>query len=533
MLDLNVLKRLDRANAAAFYIDRHIEEGRGDRIAIRFQDRSITYSALADEAGRAGSFFSSKGIDMENRVVIVLPDCPLFVSCIFGLMRIGAVPVPVSNKLSLSDYLYIIADCRPKAVIVIPEHRAVMEEIRSHLSYPEHIWVAADPGADETIEDGFDAELAACEPDCPLRDAGRDDMALFQYTSGSTGTPKGVVHLHRGLLELSPPIVEQFDFNEDDVFFSAAKLSFGYGLGNSALFPLSVGASAVLFSGRVDPYNALNAIDRYRPTVFCAVPSLYAAMLDVPNCESAYEMSSLRRCISAGERLSGALYEKWMQTLKLELLDAIGATECLHVFITNRPGQVTPGRTGVLVRGIEARLLDDAGNEVPTGETGHLEIKSPANAARYWNKQEQTRNTMRGPWTRTGDQFTCDGEGVYTFIGRSDDVIKVQGLKIVPSEVEECIMQHEAVMECAVIGVTDEEGITSVQAYIRLNEAWEPGSALSRSLKKHVKDSIAPHKCPRKIHFVEDFPRTSTGKLARFKLREMHQSAGIEPGPGA
>lgn len=510
-------------NCAPYLLDRHVEGGGGHRPALRYEGESFSYSDTLGLACKAGDLFTSAGLDYENRVLMILPDSPLSVAALFGAMRVGAVPVPVSTRLSADEYRYIFADCRPAAAVVGPQHLAAVEKIREEfeqesLPFPRNVWVAGGGGDLPRGFADFEEGLRGASADCPVRPTHEDDVALIQYTSGSTGIPKGVVHLHRGVIEVTRGFPERLRLGADDLCFSVAKLSFGYGFGNSVLFPFSRGACSILYPGLVDPFNVLDILTRLRPTVFFGIPSMYAAILEVSQGGRGFDLSGVRLCVSAGEHLSAELFRRWRAAFGHEIVDGIGSTECLHVFISGEPGRVRPGSTGTPVAGYEVRLVDERGREVAPGEVGELHVKSECNAARYWNKQRETRATMLGAWTRTGDFFRREGEYFY-FVGRADDVIKVRGSKVSPLEIEERLLTHEAVKECGVVGEAGEDGITSVVAYVRLNDGWEGGGRLSRELKDHVRGALSPHKCPRRIEFIAEMPKTATGKIARHRLR--------------
>lgn len=520
---MSSLDQLNLANAVSYYMDRHLQEGRGDKIAFYYQEEALTYAELYELSGRAANVFDRAGVSYENRVALILPDCTSFVAAFFGLLRLGAVPVPLSPRLAFDDYLYVLADCRPAGAVITQEHLPAWERMREeferrNLPFPHSVWAA---DADQSIppHQSFEASLKSADAECRVRATSADDMALIQYTSGSTGIPKGVVHLHRGLLAVCENIVQRLGVNEEDICFSAAKLSFGYGLGNSVLFPLGRGASSVLFPGLADPYSVYDIIRRHRPTVFFGVPSLYSAILNVPHCGEEFDLSCVRLCVSAGEHLSARLFQRWKSTFGHEIVEGIGATECLHIFICGEAGRVKPGSTGTLIGDNEARLVDEQDVPVGAGDAGRLYVKSKYNAARYWNKQEETLNTMVGRWTRTGDLLYRDAEGHFYYVGREDDVIKIGGMKVSPAEIEECLSGHESVRECAVVGSAAEDGTVTVTAFVCLRDGREPSRNLSRELKDYMRGLISPYKVPRVISFVTELPRTTTGKVARFKLR--------------
>jgi benzoate-CoA ligase family protein len=520
---MSYLSRINWGNVVSYYVDRHLDEGRANKTAFRYQGQNISYSDLHLNVQKAARVFRDAGVDYQDRVVLILPDCPNFVFAFFGLISIGAVPVPLSNRLALNDYLYVLADCRPKAAVVTCDLLSTFEQMRErlaeeHLPFPKFTWVIENCAVDAGHE-SFEQALTHAEPKSPNCRTSLDDMAVIQYTSGSTGVPKGVVHLHRGLLHVPANIVARLGINEDDVLLSTAKVSFGYGLGNSILFPLSCGASAVLFPKLADPYNVCEIIKQSHPTVFFGVPSLYSSILTVPRCETEFNFNGVRVCVSAGERLSPTLFEKWKSVFGHEIVDGIGATECLHIFICSEKGRIKPGSTGKPITGVEVKLVNEEGRSVTAGETGSLHVKAAFNGARYWNKQEETAKTMVGPWTRTGDLLYQDADGYFFHVGREDDVLKIGGLKVSPIEIEECLLTHESVKECAVVSMTQADGTTSIAAYICLRDHHQPSKALEQKLKRFMRGSLSAYKVPRVISFVKELPRTTTGKIARYKLR--------------
>jgi benzoate-CoA ligase family protein len=498
-------------NCVHHFLDRHVEEGRGSRVALRTADGELSYTGLLDLAARAGSAFLDAGVDYEQRVVLVLPDSPEHLACVWGAVRIGAIPVSLHTRLPADDYAYVCADCRPQVAVVSPDQADVFRHARETVGFPRVVLVA-----DGELERAFDAADAVC----PIRPTAADDTALIQYTSGSTGRPKGVVHLHGGVLALPPGLCPRLGLREDDVCLSAAKLFFGYGFGNSCLFPESVGATAALHAPAPDPIGMLEAIERYRPTVFFGGPSLWAALLAVGDAESAFDLSSVRLYVSAGEALSAVLFDRWQERFGQGLLNAFGSTECLHAFIATEEDDLRGGVSGTVVPPYEVKLVDEDGAEVEPGEIGYLHVKGPANGARYWNRHAATQQTMLGEWTRTGDLMTCDEDGVYTIIGRVDDVMKVRGLKVAPIEIEDALASHPAVAESAVVGSANDDGLTTICAYVRLNDGFEASPRLKRELRTYLGALLAPHKLPRSFEFVDALPRSGTGKLARYRLRE-------------
>ncbi|HEX2681208.1 MAG TPA: benzoate-CoA ligase family protein, partial [Candidatus Dormibacteraeota bacterium] len=371
----------------------------------------------------------------------------------------------------------------------------------------------------EALVDAEPAELEAAATT-------RDDVAFWLYTSGTTGVPKAAVHLHHDMLVCCESYGQHvLELGPDDRTFSVAKLFFAYGLGNALYFPFHVGASTVLYPGRPDPAAVFALITRERPTVFYAVPTAYAALLHVPDAERTYDLRSLRLCLSAGEPLPKALYQRWYDRFGLEILDGIGSTEMCHTFIANRRGRVRAGSSGTLVPGYEARIVDDEGREVPAGEVGNLIVKGDSACAGYWNQHERTKQTIQGEWVRTGDKYVRDADGYFWYAGRVDDMIKAGGIWVSPGEVEAALVEHAAVLEAGVVGAADADELVKPLAFVVLAPGHTPSSALEEELKTFVKDRLASYKYPRWIVFVDELPKTATGKIQRFKLRERAEQA--------
>ena len=504
----------DIYNAATTFVDENITQGRGKRTAIYYEDRKFTYQDVFESVNRTGNALKNLGIELENRVLLALPDSPEFAFSFFGAIKIGAVPIPTNPWMTAKDYEYLINDSRARAVIV---HESVFPEIakiRTGTPFLKHVIVVGKPQDKtlcyETLVDKASAKLEA-------EKTRKDDVCFWAYTSGSTGAPKGAVHLQHDMITISDLFVKPvLGMNENDLCFSASKMFFSYGLGNSLYFPLRFGAATVLWPEKPDPEKILQVIEKYRPTFFFSVPTLFARFLRI---EKKYDLSSLRICLSSGEPLPPAIFHQWKERTGLELLDVVGSTEATHDFLANRPGRAKPGSSGEVTPAFEAKIVDDNGHEVPTGEVGNLMVKGDANAAYYWNKHEQTKRMMQGEWLKTGDTYYCDDEGYYWYCGRSDDMMKVGGLWVSPIEIENTLMEHEAVLEVGVIGATDADGLLKPKAYIVLKSEFKACDELRTELQSHVKNKLTPYKYPRWVEFVEDLPKTVTGKIQRFRLR--------------
>jgi benzoate-CoA ligase family protein len=506
----------ERFNAAEYFVDRNVTEGRGDHVAILSGDSVLSYRDVLTGVNRTGNALRALGVEIENRVMLLLLDCPEFALCFFGAMKIGAVPVPVNTLLKAQEYRHLLDDSRARVLVVSEELLATVEPILAGLRYLRHVIVVGHGGDHFSFED-----LIASEPDTlEAEPTSRDDVAFWLYTSGTTGLPRAAVHLHHDMVfcaELyARPVLR---ITEADRTFSIAKLFFAYGLGNALYFPFAVGASTVLFPGRPEPVAIFEEVRRHRPTIFYGVPTAYAAMLHAAERGIEADMSTVRIATSAGESLPGSIYTRWLDRFGVEILDGIGSTEILHIFISNREGGVRPGSTGKIVPGYEAMIVDDAGQPVAAGEIGNLMIRGDSTCACYWNRHQMTRRVIQGEWIKTGDQYHQDEDGFFWYDGRSDDMLKVGGIWVSPTEVESAIIEHPRVLECAVIGDRDTDGLIKPKAYVVLKDA-SPDNALTGEIQRFVKGRIAPYKYPRWIEFVDELPKTATGKIQRFKLRE-------------
>jgi benzoate-CoA ligase len=493
-------------NAAEDLVGSNLAAGRGDKVAYVDDSGRCTYRELAERVNRFGNYLLSLGLRMEERVLLAMHDGIDWPVAFLGAIRAGIVPIAANTLLTARDYEYMLADSRAQALVVSPALLPQFEPFLSRLRFLRHV-----------IRTPLAPLLERASPVLDPAPTTRDDPCFWLYSSGSTGMPKGTVHVHSSMrytAELYAKAV--LGMNESDVVFSAAKLFFAYGLGNSLSFPLAAGASAVLMAERPTPEAVFRRLCEHRPTLFFGVPTLYAAMLAHP-AFPAREALALRQCVSAGEALPPQIAQSFRERTGVEILDGIGSTEMLHIFLSNRPGDVRYGTTGKPVPGYELKLVDEEGNPVAPGELGELLIKGPTAANLYWNNREKSRSTFLGEWTRSGDKYTQDADGYYVYGGRTDDMLKVSGIWVSPAEVEAALVAHEAVLEAAVIGQEDEHKLVKPKAFV----VRKPGKEVSaEELQTFVKARLAPYKYPRWIEFVPELPKTATGKIQRYKLRQ-------------
>lgn len=515
----------DAYNAASAFLDGALAKGWGMRTAIRSGDQTLTYAQVAEGANRTGNALRTLGVEMEQRVAVLLYDSPQFAYSFFGAMKIGAVPVPINTQLRPQDYLYMLNDSRARVLVVEADLWAQIASLRQQLAFLRHVVVVRRDGADGGADLSgaaidFERLIAGARAELAPAPTTRDDTAFWLYSSGSTGFPKGCVHLQHDMHVCTELYAKPFlSLTPDDVTFSAAKLYFAYGLGNGLYFPLSVGASTIHYPGRITAEAAFRVISEQRTTIFFGSPTLYAAMLAVPDAASRFDTSSLRLCVSAGESLPAELFTRWRDRFGTEILDGIGSTEILHIFISNRAGEVKPGSSGRVVPGYEALIVDERGQPVPQGEIGNLLISGDSTCTQYWNKHERTKATIFGSWIQTGDKYYQDEQGYYWYCGRSDDMLKVSGQWVSPVEVEAALITHPSVLEAAVVGRADADDLIKPQAFVVLQAGVTPSDELANQLKHHVRTTLVPYKYPRWVEFVQELPKTATGKVQRYILR--------------
>ena len=513
----------DQYNLVDHFVDRHLREGRGDKTAIISGDLRVTYGEMAEQVNRVGNGLRALGLEEEQRVLLVLPDIPEFAPSYFGTMKIGAVAVPTSTALRASDYAYFLEGSRARVAIV---HSGLLAEFAPALlgqPYCTRVIVCGDNVEGYVHWNQF---LKDASPKLEAAPTSKDGIAFWLWTSGSTGRPKAAVHLHHDWVYCCEYYARGvLDIQTRDVMFSSSKLFHAYGLGNGLMFPFHVGATTILYPGKSQARTVLEVAQANRPTLFFSVPTLYAAMLQEVEQGSAYDLGSVRLAVSAAEPLPADIFRRWKECFGVEILDGIGSTEALHIYLSARTGQVRPGSTGKAVPGYELALVDHAGQPVPPGAIGDLMVAGPSTAQCYWNRRALSEERMRGRWFFTGDKYTVDEDGFYWYAGRSDDMFRVSGQWVSPIEVECTLIEHPCVLEAAVIAFEEQTSLHTPQAFVVLKQNYTGSPELVRDLQNFVKQRIAPHKYPRRIEFVNELPKTAAGKLLRYKLREMSRGA--------
>ncbi len=512
-------------NAATDFVDAHIKRGRAGKIAFVDPDRSLSYGDLQARSYRFANALRQLGIRQEERVALLLHDTVDYPVAFWGTIRAGSIPIPLNTFLNVPQYAYILADCRAAALVaaapLAPAIWPTLERL-PHLRAVILVGAADDktavPGRDVHP---FEDVLAAASPAPFTADTLSDEVAFWLYTSGSTGDPKGVKHVHSSLMATAKLFGQGvIGIRHDDVVHSAAKLFFAYGLGNAMTFPMSVGATTALWPHRPSPEGVFEMMRKHRPNIFYGVPSLYTALLAHPQIGKGAGSDRLRVCVSAGEAMPAHIGERWREVVGVDVLDGIGSTELLQTFLSNRPDDIRYGSTGKPVPGYEARIVDEKGRELDTDEIGELIVRGPSAGEGYWNQRAKSRRTFVGDWTYTGDKYRRDADGYYYYCGRTDDMFKVSGMWVSPFDVEAALTSHEAVLEAAVIGKEDADGLIKPKAFIVLKTGYVADGGLLESLKVHVKEHAGAWKYPRWIEWRSDLPRTATGKIQRFKLRD-------------
>ena len=501
---------------ASLIVDRNLEAGREDKVAI-YSDDEVSYGELAHRINRFGRALREElGVRQEDRVLLVLDDTPSFPTAFFAAMRIGAIPVPVNTLVGADEYRFYVEDSRARIVVADGKF---YDKVRDALSgVEEPVDLVLTNGREEgahILEDLLEAGDDELSPAVTHK----DDAAFWLYSSGSTGNPKGVVHLHHDIDYTCETYARHvLEIEESDRTFSTTKLFHAYGFGNGMSFPYWAGASSVLLPGKPTPEAVLETIKRFEPTLFFSAPTLYNAILNYPHAGD-YELPSIRYSVSAAEALPAHVWRRWKERFGITILDGIGSTEMLHIFISNTPDELKPGSSGKPVPGYEIRIFDE--EEYPVeepGEAGYLSVKGDSAAAYYWRNHEKTKETIKGEWLFAGDWYRVDEDGFYWYEGRADDMIKVSGLWVSPVEVENTLGDHEAVVEVAAVGV-DIEGLTRIKAYVVLREDHEGSDELVEELQEWSKENLKRYQYPHIVEFIEELPKTTTGKIQRFKLR--------------
>ncbi len=515
-------------NAADYFVDRNVRQGRGHKVAVYTELRNYTYNDIQKMTNKTANALRELGVRVDDRVIIIMLDVPQFYAIFYGAIKIGAVPIPTNTMLTPEDYEYYLNDSRARIIVVSEQLIPVIKQIKGDLRYlRDMIVISEKEGAFIPFKQKYRHAPETIKTEFTMK----DDVGFWLYSSGSTGAPKGAIHSQYDMVAVSESFGQGvLKLTENDILFSAARLFFAYGLGNSGYLPFSVGASTVLSSQSPKPEGMFQYLEKFRPTIFFGIPTLYGQMLEhkekqdeekgtTPDPNANHEFSSVRICVSAGEALPPDIYHRWKQRFGIDIIDGIGTTEMLHIFIANLPGEVKPGSTGKPVPGYELKLVDDNGQDVPMGEIGMLLVKGGSAAQQYWRKREKTKATMQGEWINTGDKYYMDEEGYYFCAGRGDDMLKVGGIWVSPVEVENCIMEHPAVFEVAVTARNDENSLVKPKAWVVLKDGHNASEELEKDIKQWVLDRLAKYKYPRWVEFVSELPKSVTGKIQRFKLR--------------
>jgi len=522
MLELNLPRQF---NAAEYFIDRNVAEGQGDKPAILFEDKAVTYDLLAENVNRVANFLTELGVGMETRVMLLVRDTPEMLYSFYGVLKAGAVAIPTNILMKAPDFLYMLNDSRTPVLIVDRVFLPEIEKVLDQAVFLKKVVVCGDQNHDHL---SFNVLLENAATDFKAAATTCDDAAFWLYSGRNPEKLMGAVHHHSHMVYCAEAYARGIlDMTADDRAMGSF-LFFAYGLGNGAYFPFAVGATTILISHAPKPELFYEDLIKYRPTLFFTVPTLLGALADYKKTcrregRGLPPVESLRACISSAEILSPEIYHRFKEEFGVEVLDGTGSTEICHIFLSNRFGEVRPGSTGKVVPGYRTRLLDDDGVPVEPGQIGNLLVSGGSIASSYWNQREETRHNMLGEWFVTGDRYLMDADGYYYFRGRSDDMLRVGGKWLAPEEVEKTINQHPAVAESAVVGYKDQDELIKPYAFVVLNPAAQPNDDLTEDIKQFVRDRIATYKFPRWIEFVDNIPKTSGGKIQRFVLQEKIQ----------
>lgn len=505
-------------NVAAEYVDGAILAGHASRTAYLCGSDRITYADMQARMNQAGHVLAALGIEQEQRVAMLLPSRVEFVGAFFGAIKIGAVPTPMSFAVTTGEQAFLLADSRARAIVTTAALWAPFRTRREEFPFLRHVLiVGGDVGPEEhdldTLASAAPSSLAAAPTTC-------DDIAFWLHTSGSTGAPKWAMHRQSDMLYSERLYAAScVGLAPGDVVVCGSPCFHAYPLGFSTYFALKAGATVVLNPERATPARMFALIREHRATVFVGVPTMYAQMLQAASAGEAADLSSVRVCFAAAEPLPADLYKRWLDRFGIEILDGIGTTEATHCFISNRLGDVRPGSSGRVVPGYRVRLVDQRGEDVATGEIGRLVVSGGSVFAGYWNRRDATTRALQGEWYHTGDQYRQDADGFYWYQGRSDDMLRVSGHWVSPAEVEATLMSHRTVLEAAVVGHADTDGLIKPKAFVVLRDGVQPSGPLGDELKAHVKAAMAPYNYPRWVEFRDALPKTATGKIQRYKLR--------------
>ncbi len=504
---------------AAHILEHNLPE-RADKTALFSPARNMTFGEVAAEANRVANALKKMDLRIGEVVGILAPDCAEWVTTFFGVLKAGGVALGMNTLLTPREYDFILRDSHARVLVVQDSLLAGIQQILAGQPYLAHVVVIGRPGEGEytTYEDWIAGESERFQ----MVNTHRDDFATLNYSSGTTGEPKGILHAHKDL-----PLTSQLwgvnvlGLRESDRTFAVAKLFFTFGQGGNLIFPWYAGAGVVLYPGSPrDAAQVMSMVDQFKPTIFYNAPTGYAMAMAMADLTERFDLSSLRLCVSAGEALPAPIWHQWKERTGLDIIDGIGSTENYHIFISNRPDDIRPGSSGKPFLGYELRIIDENGNDVPPGEIGNLLVRGETAALSYLHRYEKSQETFRGQWLFTGDKYYVDEDGYYWHAGRSDDMIKAGGIWVSPMEVESTLLRHPAVLECAVVGKQDSAGLFKPKAYVVLKEAYDPSDELAQEMIEFCRKEMAPYKRPRWIEFLEELPKTATGKIQRFKLRE-------------